>query len=134
VRRSLLRHGVARVGGAVLPDRVVPAGAALPRSPGEHRVARRDPGVATRERRGAGGTAPHRRGEPRGGRARADRARPRLRGGSGRVTMPQTSGSEASFYEQVGGHDTFAELVRVFYREVALDPVLKPMYPEEDLG
>lgn len=48
--------------------------------------------------------------------------------------MPQTSGSEASFYEQVGGHDTFAELVRVFYREVALDPVLKPMYPEEDLG
>ena len=39
-----------------------------------------------------------------------------------------------SFYDEVGGHDTFQRLVDVFYREVALDPVLKPMYPEEDLG
>ncbi|WP_353828412.1 globin [Agromyces sp. SYSU T0242] len=39
-----------------------------------------------------------------------------------------------SFYEQVGGHDTFARLVHEFYRGVAGDPVLKPMYPEEDLG
>ncbi|MFV0319806.1 MAG: globin [Microbacterium sp.] len=40
----------------------------------------------------------------------------------------------ASFYEQVGGHDTFQRLVEVFYREVAADPVLRPMYPEADLG
>lgn len=39
-----------------------------------------------------------------------------------------------SFYEQVGGHDTFARLVHRFYEDVAADPVLKPMYPEDDLG
>ncbi len=39
-----------------------------------------------------------------------------------------------SFYDQVGGHETFARLVHEFYRGVAEDPVLKPMYPEEDLG
>lgn len=39
-----------------------------------------------------------------------------------------------TFYEQVGGHDTFRRLVDEFYRGVADDPVLKPMYPEEDLG
>lgn len=39
-----------------------------------------------------------------------------------------------SFFEQVGGHDTFRRLVDAFYRGVAGDPVLKPMYPEEDLG
>ncbi|MUN08432.1 globin [Agromyces luteolus] len=39
-----------------------------------------------------------------------------------------------SFYDQVGGHETFARLVHEFYRGVAGDPVLKPMYPEEDLG
>ncbi|WP_394555175.1 globin [Agromyces sp. MMS24-JH15] len=40
----------------------------------------------------------------------------------------------ASFYEQVGGSATFARLVDEFYRGVAEDPVLRPMYPEEDLG
>jgi len=39
-----------------------------------------------------------------------------------------------SFYEQVGGMDTFRRLVDAFYRGVAGDDVLKPMYPEEDLG
>ena len=39
-----------------------------------------------------------------------------------------------TFYEAVGGRETFAKLTDVFYREVANDPVLKPMYPEEDLG
>ena len=39
-----------------------------------------------------------------------------------------------TFYDEVGGRPTFERLVAVFYREVALDPVLKPMYPEEDLG
>ena len=39
-----------------------------------------------------------------------------------------------SFYEEIGGHDTFVRLVHEFYRGVADDPVLRPMYPEEDLG
>ncbi|MTE23736.1 globin [Microbacterium sp. ZXX196] len=43
-------------------------------------------------------------------------------------------GAPASFYDEVGGRETFARLVHVFYREVAADEVLAPMYPEEDLG
>jgi hemoglobin len=39
-----------------------------------------------------------------------------------------------SFYDDVGGRPTFEKLVTEFYRGVADDPVLKPMYPEEDLG
>ena len=39
-----------------------------------------------------------------------------------------------SFYDEVGGHETFVRLVDAFYRGVADDPVLKPMYPEDDLG
>jgi truncated hemoglobin YjbI len=39
-----------------------------------------------------------------------------------------------SFYDQVGGRPTFERLVHEFYRGVASDDVLKPMYPEEDLG
>ena len=38
-----------------------------------------------------------------------------------------------TFYEAVGGHDTFVALVDRFYEGVAGDPVLQPMYPEEDL-
>jgi hemoglobin len=38
-----------------------------------------------------------------------------------------------SFYEQIGGHDAFVRLVDAFYRGVATDEVLRPMYPEEDL-
>lgn len=40
----------------------------------------------------------------------------------------------ASFYEIVGGRATFEKLVTEFYRGVADDPVLRPMYPEDDLG
>ncbi|WDG16678.1 globin [Microbacterium sp. Clip185] len=39
-----------------------------------------------------------------------------------------------SFYEQVGGHDFFTRLVDVFYEGIADDEVLRPMYPEADLG
>jgi hemoglobin len=38
------------------------------------------------------------------------------------------------FYERVGGEETFRKLVRRFYQGVAEDPLLRPMYPEEDLG
>ena len=39
-----------------------------------------------------------------------------------------------SFYEQVGGREFFSTLVTEFYRGVGDDPVLRPLYPEEDLG
>ena len=39
-----------------------------------------------------------------------------------------------NFYERVGGSDTFKKLVEKFYEGVASDDVLRPMYPEEDLG
>ena len=41
---------------------------------------------------------------------------------------------EMVIYAAVGGHETFVRLVDEFYRGVADDPVLRPMYPEEDLG
>ncbi len=39
-----------------------------------------------------------------------------------------------TFYDEVGGHDTFHQIVHRFYEQVADDPVLRPLYPEEDLG
>ena len=39
-----------------------------------------------------------------------------------------------TFYEAVGGEPTFRKLVDEFYAGVATDPVLRPVYPEEDLG
>ena len=37
-----------------------------------------------------------------------------------------------SLYEQMGGRDTFEQLVSHFYARVAVDAVLRPMYPDED--
>jgi len=39
----------------------------------------------------------------------------------------------SNFYEQVGGEKFFADLVSQFYAVVAVDPILRPMYPENDL-
>lgn len=39
-----------------------------------------------------------------------------------------------NFYAEVGGEQTFRKIVSRFYEEVAADPVLRPVYPEEDLG
>ena len=44
------------------------------------------------------------------------------------------TGQPESFYDQVGGHETFHRLVNEFYLGVAGDPELRAMYPEEDLG
>jgi hemoglobin len=41
---------------------------------------------------------------------------------------------EASFYDLVGGEETFRRLVARFYAAVASDPVLRAVYPEEDLA
>ncbi len=37
-------------------------------------------------------------------------------------------------YEILGGAETFTRLVRRFYAGVADDEVLRPLYPEQDLG
>jgi hemoglobin len=42
--------------------------------------------------------------------------------------------SEPTFFDAVGGEATFRRLVDKFYEGVAEDPLLRPMYPEEDLG
>ncbi|MHA7132627.1 globin [Oerskovia turbata] len=52
-------------------------------------------------------------------------AAPRLR---------ESVASSDNFYDAIGGHEAFVRLVDVFYEGVAADPVLQPMYPEEDLG
>jgi hemoglobin len=52
------------------------------------------------------------------------------------LTLRMGQGGDAvggNFFEEVGGHPTFDRLVRRFYEGVADDPVLRPMYPEEDL-
>ena len=42
--------------------------------------------------------------------------------------------SEVSFYEEIGGFETFRGIVARFYEGVATDDVLRPMCPEADLG
>src|SRR5947209_3164506 len=49
-------------------------------------------------------------------------------------TSADATPQEPSFYQAVGGADTFRRLVTRFYAGVADDPVLRPLYPEEDLG
>jgi hemoglobin len=39
-----------------------------------------------------------------------------------------------TLYNEVGGEATFRRLVDLFYSEVETDPVLRPLYLEEDLG
>jgi hemoglobin len=39
-----------------------------------------------------------------------------------------------TFYDKVGGHETFAKLAEQFYAGVAGDPQLRALYPESELG
>ncbi len=39
-----------------------------------------------------------------------------------------------SFFAEIGGEDSFRRLVHHFYAGVAEDPVLRPLYPDADLG
>lgn len=41
---------------------------------------------------------------------------------------------QQTFFDQIGGQDTIRTIVHRFYAGVATDDVLRPMYPEEDLG
>ena len=43
-------------------------------------------------------------------------------------------GTPENFYQAVGGDETFHRIVARFYVEVAKDEVLRPLYPEQDLG
>lgn len=38
-----------------------------------------------------------------------------------------------SLYEEMGGRATFEKLVSHFYALVSIDPVLRPMYPDDDI-
>ena len=40
----------------------------------------------------------------------------------------------STFYDEIGGSETLRRIVARFYEGVATDPVLRPLYPEEDLG
>ena len=48
--------------------------------------------------------------------------------------MTEQRSSEQTFYEAIGGHDTIKLVVDTFYAGVAGDELLRPMYPEADLG
>jgi hemoglobin len=48
--------------------------------------------------------------------------------------MTEQHEPEQTFYEAIGGHDTIKLVVDTFYAGVAGDELLRPMYPEEDLG
>jgi len=41
--------------------------------------------------------------------------------------------SQDTFYEKVGGQKIFSQLISHFYALVAVDPILRPMYPDSDL-
>jgi hemoglobin len=45
-----------------------------------------------------------------------------------------TMGPVTTFYEEVGGYETFRTIVATFYAGVAKDEILRPLYPEEELG
>lgn len=45
------------------------------------------------------------------------------------MTEPQQT-----FYDAVGGAETFRVLTATFYEQVAKDEILRPLYPEDDLG
>jgi hemoglobin len=48
--------------------------------------------------------------------------------------MGTVTSQASTFFDEIGGLDTFRRIVGKFYAGVAADPVLRPMYPEEDLG
>jgi hemoglobin len=48
--------------------------------------------------------------------------------------MPDERMPVANVFEAAGGDNTFEKLVRSFYARVAGDPVLRAVYPEEDLA
>jgi hemoglobin len=58
----------------------------------------------------------------------AARRRPCAAGDNGAVTE-----AARSFYDEVGGDETFRRIVSTFYQLVREDEILRPLYPEDDL-
>jgi hemoglobin len=50
------------------------------------------------------------------------------------MTAQPPAAEPQSLYDAVGGEPTFHRIVARFYALVAADEVLRPVYPEEDLG
>ena len=50
------------------------------------------------------------------------------------MSTPEPARPTDSFFVAVGGEATFRQLVAHFYAGVRDDPVLRPLYPEEDLA
>jgi hemoglobin len=48
--------------------------------------------------------------------------------------LPDGDGRADTFYAAVGGEETFRKLIDAFYSRVAEDPVLRPLYPEDELS
>ena len=48
-------------------------------------------------------------------------------------TMATVTEAQRSFYDEVGGAETFGLLVSRFYELVRDDEILRPLYPEDDL-
>lgn len=48
--------------------------------------------------------------------------------------LPDENARPETLFAAVGGEPTFRRLVDAFYAGVAEDPVLRPLYPEDDLG
>lgn len=48
--------------------------------------------------------------------------------------MAEPKSTPETFYQAVGGEETFRRIVARFYAEVADDELLRPLYPDEDLG
>ena len=46
---------------------------------------------------------------------------------------PESARPTKTFYDAVGGEETFTRLVRHFYAGVREDPILRPLYPEDEL-
>lgn len=50
------------------------------------------------------------------------------------MTTSADAPQEQTFYDAIGGYPTIAGIVARFYQGVADDEVLRPLYPEQDLG
>jgi hemoglobin len=50
------------------------------------------------------------------------------------MTVPPGASPPQTLYDAVGGEPTFRRIVGRFYALVAVDEILRPLYPEADLG
>ena len=68
--------------------------------------------------------------------ARAMRQRVKTQFDQAGIRIPTSfrTTTDGTFYEAIGGHDTIKLIVDTFYAGVATDELLRPLYPEEDLG